>query len=67
MLIFMASDIVDKNLNNSKTILFDDSCYPKVDKPLSVERVRELEETLGKALLERFRKEIKSGNLGNKK
>lgn len=63
----MDSVIKEFKFYDSKLVLFDDSCYPKMDKPLSVERVRELEETLGKALLERFRKEIEAGNLGIKK
>jgi hypothetical protein len=53
---------------NQSKVVFDG--FSEMKKPSSgvcFERTKELENTLGKALLERFKKEIEAGNLGNKK
>lgn len=54
----MNSVIKELKFDIHKQVLFDDSCFPDIEQPLSKERVQELEKTLGKVLLERFQKEF---------
>lgn len=63
----MGFTMKEEKIKTKGHIIFDDQNLPQLKLPLSDNRVIELENTLGKAILDRFNFELKNGNFAKKK
>ncbi len=54
----MNLNIKENESNNKAAIIFDDSTLPSSSRVIPVKRAKELEKTLGLALMNKFKKEF---------